>query len=64
MFFLKQHKAPTLFIGRAAQIGRLRSWLANKEVLGIQAIGFLTEGGERGEGRNFPSWDRSTTWRG
>ncbi len=54
LLFARQHKAPTLFIGTAAQIGRLRGWLATKEVLGIQPVGFLTEVGMRGEGTEFP----------
>jgi exopolysaccharide biosynthesis polyprenyl glycosylphosphotransferase len=43
LLFQKQHKAPTLFIGTAAQVKRLKDWLAPREALGIQPIGFLTE---------------------
>lgn len=43
LVFQKQHEAPTLFVGSLAQIGWLRDWLATKEVLGIQPVGFLAE---------------------
>lgn len=43
MFFQKAHRIPTLFVGAEHQIGRLKNWLASKEVLGIQPIGYLSE---------------------
>lgn len=50
LLFQRQHKAPTLFIGNASQLGRLSEWLATKEVLGIQPVGFITGDGVAHEG--------------
>ena len=43
LFFQKAHRIPTLFVGSAEQLGRLKNWLASKEVLGIQPVGYLSE---------------------
>lgn len=46
MLFQRQHLAPTLFIGRAKQLGGLREWLETKKALGIEPVGFLTADGQ------------------
>jgi exopolysaccharide biosynthesis polyprenyl glycosylphosphotransferase len=46
LFFAQAHRVPTLFIGSLQGLGRLKQWLASKEVLGLQAVGFLTLEGE------------------
>ncbi len=43
--FGQAHKAPTLFIGSAHQVARLKEWMKNKEDLGILPVGILTEEG-------------------
>jgi hypothetical protein len=39
-------KVPTLFVGSVKSLDRLKNWLASKEVLGLQPVGFLTLEGE------------------
>jgi putative colanic acid biosynthesis UDP-glucose lipid carrier transferase len=46
IFFEHAHRVPTLFIGTVKSLDRLKNWLASKEVLGLQAVGFLTLEGE------------------
>lgn len=43
VFFQRQHQLPTLFVGTVEQIGRLKNWMASKQVLGIQPVGYLSE---------------------
>lgn len=43
LFFQKSHRIPTLFIGSDSQVGRLKNWLASKQVLGIQPVGYVSE---------------------
>ncbi len=45
LLFQRQHAVPTLFIGASQQVDKLRVWLATKEALGIQPVGFLTPSG-------------------
>jgi len=46
IFFEQARRVPTLFIGTVKSLDRLKNWLASKEVLGLQAAGFLTVDGE------------------
>ena len=43
LFFERNHRIPTLFIGSAKSLEKLKHWLASKEMLGLQSVGFLTE---------------------
>lgn len=43
LFFERNHRIPTLFIGSAKSLDRLKHWLASKEMLGLQPVGFLSE---------------------
>jgi len=36
-------RLPTVFIGRLDSLARLRAWIAKKELLGIDAVGFLSD---------------------
>lgn len=45
LLFQKVHQIPTLFIGTEGQFGRLKNWLASRQVLGIQPVGYLAEHG-------------------
>lgn len=52
LLFQKRHKVPTLFVGSPARAERLREWLATKDALGIQPIGFITPVGDAEESDN------------
>ena len=55
LLFQQQHQMPTLFVGNARQLGRLREWLAAKDMLGIQPVGVLTaEVGGADTGMDYP----------
>jgi putative colanic acid biosynthesis UDP-glucose lipid carrier transferase len=54
IFFEQSHRVPTLFIGTLRSLERLKGWLASKEVLGLQAVGFLTLEGESADGTEPP----------
>ncbi|HTQ31230.1 MAG TPA: exopolysaccharide biosynthesis polyprenyl glycosylphosphotransferase [Opitutaceae bacterium] len=41
-----RQRLPTVFIGRRASLMRLHAWIANKEPLGIDAVGFLSDDAE------------------
>ena len=43
LFFERKHRIPTLFIGSAKSLDKLKHWLASKEMLGLQPLGFITE---------------------
>ena len=45
LFFDQAHRVPTLFIGSEKSLALLRSWMASKQMLGMQPVGFLTETG-------------------
>ncbi|MDP3071484.1 MAG: exopolysaccharide biosynthesis polyprenyl glycosylphosphotransferase [Opitutaceae bacterium] len=45
LLFQKIHQIPTLFIGTEGQFGKLKNWLASRQVLGIQPVGYLGEHG-------------------
>ncbi|HXN35815.1 MAG TPA: sugar transferase [Opitutaceae bacterium] len=40
--FQKGHRLPTVFIGKPGSFAKVREWIANKELLGIDAIGLLS----------------------
>jgi exopolysaccharide biosynthesis polyprenyl glycosylphosphotransferase len=42
MAFNKTHLLPTLFVGRSGALRNLSEWIANKQALGIQPMGFLS----------------------
>lgn len=42
IFFEQARKVPTLFIGSTRSLEKLRHWLASKQALGLQPVGFLT----------------------
>ena len=46
--FEQTRKVPTLFVGTLKSLDKLKHWLAAKEVLGLQPIGFLTLEGDIG----------------
>jgi exopolysaccharide biosynthesis polyprenyl glycosylphosphotransferase len=46
LFFEQHRKIPTLFVGSVKSLDRLKNWLASKEVLGLQAVGFLSLEGD------------------
>lgn len=46
LFFEQGRRIPTLFVGSLASRERLKAWLVSKEVLGLQAVGFLSLDGE------------------
>jgi exopolysaccharide biosynthesis polyprenyl glycosylphosphotransferase len=52
MVFRKKHKVPTLFVGTSGRAQRLNDWLAQKEALGIQPVGFITPTDETGDAEN------------
>jgi exopolysaccharide biosynthesis polyprenyl glycosylphosphotransferase len=54
IFFEQSHRVPTLFIGTLKSLDRLKHWLAAKEVLGLQAVGFLTLEGAPSQGTEPP----------
>jgi exopolysaccharide biosynthesis polyprenyl glycosylphosphotransferase len=54
LLFGRHHRVPTLFVGSAEQIGRLRDWLANTEALGIEPVGFLTPDGAPADESPYP----------
>ena len=54
LFFEQHRRIPTLFVGSVRSLGRLKSWLASKEVLGLQAAGFLTLEGDTPEQSDPP----------
>jgi len=41
--FQRQHRLPTIFIGKQKQISKLSEWIAQKEHLGITPVGFLSD---------------------
>ena len=41
--FQRQHRLPTLFIGKHRNLAKLSEWIAQKEHLGITPVGFLTD---------------------
>ena len=41
--FYKTHRLPTLFVGSQRSLERLRDWVAHKQDLGIQPVGFLSD---------------------
>jgi exopolysaccharide biosynthesis polyprenyl glycosylphosphotransferase len=43
LFFERGRRIPTLFIGTQKNLDRLKNWLASKEMLGLQPVGFLSE---------------------
>lgn len=43
LVFYKTHHLPTVFIGRVRSMHRLREWVAQKEGIGIQPVGFLSD---------------------
>jgi exopolysaccharide biosynthesis polyprenyl glycosylphosphotransferase len=52
--FGKHLLIPTLFVGTAAQISKLHNWLATKEFLGIEPVGFVTHDSRSTEGTHYP----------
>ena len=44
-FFNSANAMPTLFIGSIKSLERLRGWMASKQALGMQPVGFLTDEG-------------------
>jgi exopolysaccharide biosynthesis polyprenyl glycosylphosphotransferase len=42
LFFEHARRVPTLFVGSLKSLDKLKHWLASKEVLGLQPVGFLT----------------------
>jgi exopolysaccharide biosynthesis polyprenyl glycosylphosphotransferase len=40
--FQKGHRLPTVFIGRTESFAKVREWIANKQVLGIDPVGLLS----------------------
>ncbi len=42
IMFHRDHRLPTLFIGRVSSFGQLRDWIARKEPLGIHPVGLLS----------------------
>ncbi len=43
LVFQRGHRLPTLFIGRVASFAQLDSWIADKEPLGIDPVGLLSD---------------------
>lgn len=43
VFFDRNRRVPTLFIGSQRSLDKLRHWLASKEMLGLHPVGFLSE---------------------
>lgn len=43
LFFERGRRVPTLFIGSQKSLDKLKHWLASKEMLGLQPVGFLSE---------------------
>jgi exopolysaccharide biosynthesis polyprenyl glycosylphosphotransferase len=41
--FQRQHRLPTLFIGKHRHLSKLSEWIAQKERLGITPVGFLSD---------------------
>lgn len=54
LFFEHARRVPTLFVGSLKSLDRLKNWLASKEVLGLQPVGFLTLEGEPSQGTEPP----------
>lgn len=54
IFFEHARKVPTLFVGSLKSLDRLKNWLASKEVLGLQPVGFLTLEGDPPQGTEPP----------
>ena len=50
LFFAQARRVPTLFVGSLKSLDRLKVWLASKEALGLQAVGFLTLEDEPAQG--------------
>lgn len=57
LFFERNHRIPTLFIGSAKSLDRLKHWMASKEMLGLQPVGFLSE-------RELPQTESSPSFLG
>jgi exopolysaccharide biosynthesis polyprenyl glycosylphosphotransferase len=43
LFFERNRRVPTLFIGSQKSMDKLRHWLSSKEILGLYPVGFLSE---------------------
>ena len=43
LLFERNHRIPTLFIGSAKSLDKLKHWLASKEMLGLHPVGVLSE---------------------
>ena len=43
LVFQRGHRLPTVFVGRLASLDRLNDWIAQREPLGIQPIGLLSD---------------------
>ena len=54
LLFERSRKLPTLFVGNPGSLSRLQNWLASKEVLGLQPVGFLTDDENPGSGTTPP----------
>lgn len=48
LVFQRGHRLPTLFIGRTASLAQLDAWIADKEPLGIDPVGLLSDDAARG----------------
>lgn len=54
LFFEQARKVPTLFVGTLKSLDKLKHWLAGKEALGLQPVGFLTLEGNLAAGTEPP----------
>jgi len=54
LLFGRNRRVPALFIGSQKSLTKLRHWLASKEILGLQPVGFLSEDGQPGTESNLP----------
>jgi exopolysaccharide biosynthesis polyprenyl glycosylphosphotransferase len=54
LLFEQARSVPTLFVGTLKSLEKLKDWLASKEVLGLQAVGFLTLEGDFGSATEPP----------
>jgi exopolysaccharide biosynthesis polyprenyl glycosylphosphotransferase len=55
VFFDRGRKVPTLFIGSQKSLDKLKHWLASKEMLGLQPVGFLSDH-ELPDGESTPAF--------
>jgi putative colanic acid biosynthesis UDP-glucose lipid carrier transferase len=52
--FAQGHKAPTIFVGNRQSLGKLKSWLASRKLLGLLPLGLVSDREAPGKTEDLP----------